>query len=47
MSDDIAEPTPVDSKVFWDSGTHLPEDIEAVRPDGAGVRPVMMVGGRL
>jgi hypothetical protein len=46
MSDDIAEPTPVDTKVFWDSGTHLPEDIEAVRPDGARVRPVMMVGGR-
>jgi hypothetical protein len=44
--DEYAEPTPVEPNVFWDPAHNAPEDIEAVRPDGVRVRPVMLVGGR-
>jgi hypothetical protein len=44
--DEYAEPTPVEPDVFWDSARYAPDDIEAVRPDGVRVRPVMLVGGR-
>jgi hypothetical protein len=46
MSTDIAEPMPVEGNVFWDPERYAPKDIEAVRPDGVRVRPVMMVGGQ-
>lgn len=43
---EYAEPTPVEPNVFWDAARYAPVDIEAVRPDGVHVRPVMLVGGR-
>lgn len=45
MDNDV-EPTSVESNVFWDPERFAPDDIEAVRPDGVRIRPVMQVGGR-
>lgn len=45
MGNDV-EPTSVESNVFWDPERFAPDDIEAVRPDGVRIRPVMQVGGR-
>jgi hypothetical protein len=44
---DNDEPTPVEGNVSWEpTYGYSPEDIEAVRPDGVRVRPVMLLGGR-
>ena len=41
-----AEPTQEGGYVFWEPPHYSPEEIEAVRPDGVRVRPVMQFGGR-
>ena len=43
---DTVEPTQDGGYVFWEPPHYSPEEIEAVRPDGVRVRPVMQLEGR-